>query len=105
MSAETATTEAVEEVIEAVTESPGKLLGFVAALAGAALATWWVVKRVGIAAQNATDDTGLFDPPPEYAPHPVDPSQFTEDGAAEEEDQAPPEWGDHRPAGAEFMGG
>lgn len=105
MSAETAAAETVEEVIEAVTESPGKILGFAAALAGAALATWWIVKRVGIAAQNATDDTGLFDPPAAPAPVPFyeDPPEVLY--GAEEADQPAPEWGDHRPAGAEFMGG
>lgn len=98
-----AAAEAVADTVEAVAESPGKILGFVAVVAGAAVATWWLVKRVGIAAQGAADESGLFAPP---APAPAVPVYRDDDPADDDETGAVAyeagDWGDHRPAGADY---
>lgn len=97
MTAETAAGEAATEIAETVADNAGKILGFIVALGAAAAATWWVVKRVGIAAQNAADESGVFAPPVMRAP--VAPELYDD---PEPETEHVQEWGDNSPAGADY---
>jgi hypothetical protein len=64
--ATTAAAEATAEVVETVIDNSGKTLAYVALVAGASFAVFYLVRNYGERAMDAAGAAGLLDPPQRF---------------------------------------